>query len=853
MKKFMSVFWLVFVSAAFMLTAVFSANAEVMDIQAGELTISGEDITVDEDYTYTGNVLTILSSKEVTISGTTTKDRIVVKSENGANITLSNVNISNPSGYSGLPAFDIAENTKNQVIITLDGKNILTSGSGNAGLQKSTDKCKLIIQGKGELEANGGEKAAGIGGGNNKAGSNITITSGTVTANGGRSGAGIGGGLGASCSYITISGGTITAKGSFNGAGIGGGGEDGTNTGGSASNITISGGTVNATSGGMGAGIGGGKNGDASSIMISGGTVTAISPGSGAGIGGGGGPAQYLSASAIGRASDIIISGGTVTATSYLGAGIGAGGYDFQSSPYPEDYSRASNINISGGEVTAINTNGLRIGIGSYRMDTKEDEDTVYIKGESETHCPIVYTNSINSKNSDDKGKTPDEGGYWGIVFEGPETASTKNDFKQGFVYGKGKTVDLSKRDETYVLGAGKRLTVLDYVTFKPSNKFELNGTSADDDGKSVLYLNQEANLEYWYEMTKNEYGEIQHEHSSTYGWYYSDEEELYDGAKLIDPALWDEVKHLYINDVTDREGIVLCNICGKPEPHPYDITADWQQSTTHHWHEGACNLGNDCAVTPQAIAGCSYTSDGKLDNGKHKYNFEDVPEYKDGKWIFKCTVCEYETPMEIPVISLFKVDGENNPLAGAEFGLYSDAACTTLLTSATSAKNGNKATAVFGSDFGGGNYIKPGNTYYIKETKAPEGYTLSDKVFAVSIAIVDGEGKVTYGAAGSEEPPVCENIANVPDEPEDPENPEDPKDPENPDDPKPSNPTPDNPTPDNPTPDNPTPDNPTPDDPTPDPDDNDNPNTGVGFGIAGLMLLGGSLCVVGVSKRRRK
>lgn len=783
MKKFMAVFWLVFVSAAVMLTAVFSASAAETVIEAGDFTISGDGIAVGEDYTYADNVLTILSSKEVTISGTTTKDRIVVKSENGANITLSNVNISNPSGYSGLPAFDIAENTKNQVIITLDGKNILTSGSGNAGLQKSTDKCKLIIQGKGELEANGGEKAAGIGGGNNKAGSNITITSGTVTANGGRSGAGIGGGLGASCSYITISGGTITAKGSFNGAGIGGGGEDGTNTGGSASNITI--------------------------------------------------------------------SGGTVTATSYLGAGIGAGGYDFQSYPYPEDYSRASNINISGGEVTAINTNGLRIGIGSYRMDTKEDEDTVYIKGESETHCPIVYTNSINSKNSDDKEKTPDEGGYWGIVFEGPETASTKNDFKQGFVYGKGKTVDLSKRDETYVLGAGKRLTVLDDVTFKPSNKFDLNGTSADDDGKSVLYLNQEANLEYWYKMTKNEYGEIQHEHYSTYGWYYSDEEELYNGAELIDPALWDEVKHLYINDDTDREGIVLCNICGKPEPHPYDITADWKQSTTHHWHEGACNLGNDCAVTPQAIAGCSYTSDGKLDNGKHKYNFEDVPEYKDGKWIFKCTVCEYENPMEIPVIQLVKADGENNPLAGAEFGLYSDAACTTLLTSATSAKNGNKATAVFGSDFGGGNYIKPGNTYYIKETKAPEGYTLSDKVFAVSIAIVDGEGKATYGT--SDEPPVCENIANVPDEPEDPENPEDPKDPENPDDPKPSNPTPDNPTPDNPTPDNPTPDNPTPDDPTPDPDDNDNPNTGVGFGIAGLMLLGGSLCVVGVSKRRRK
>lgn len=692
--------------------------------------------------------------------------------------------------------------------VTLVGENTLTSTGSYAGLQKTSIDNTLFIQGGGELKATGGYNAAGIGGtgagGNAK---NITILSGTVTATGG------------------------------NGAGIGGGGYYGSGHGGDGENITISGGTVTAIGNG-GAGIGGGQNGDGNNITISGGTVTATSVG-GAGIGGGAGTESIY-----GNANNIKISGGKVFAQSTgNGAGIGSGTTSQMRGPY----ALANEIEISGGEVTAIGN--FYAGIGSVGTnDGLIDTNTVDIRGTDETHCPIVYTNNIKSINYDKMEETPENGGYWGIVFEGNMQG---DEFMKGIVYGNGKTVDLSEREEAYTLGAGKILTVLDNVTFKPSNKFELNGAS--DTEKSVLYLKTDANLEYWYEMTKNEYGEIQHEHSSTYGWYYSDEEELYNGAELIDPALWDEVKHLYINDDTDREGIVLCNICGKPEPHPYDITADWQQSTTHHWHEGACNLGNDCAVTlfTKPITSCSYTSDGKLDNGKHKYNFEDVPEYKDGKWIFKCTVCEYETPMEIPVISLFKVDGENNPLAGAEFGLYSDAACTTLLTSATSAKNGNKATAVFGSDFGGGNYIKPGNTYYIKETKAPEGYTLSDKVFAVSIAIVDGEGKATYGT--SDEPPVCENIANVPDEPEDPENPEDPKDPENPDDPKPSNPTPDNPTPNDPTPDNPTPDNPTPDDPTPDPDDNDNPNTGVGFGIAGLMLLGGSLCVVGVSKRRRK
>lgn len=88
MKKFMAVFWLVFVSAAFMLTAVFSASAAETVIEAGDFTISGDGITEDEDYTYAGNVLTILSSKEVTISGTTTTGRIEVNSTNGANITL---------------------------------------------------------------------------------------------------------------------------------------------------------------------------------------------------------------------------------------------------------------------------------------------------------------------------------------------------------------------------------------------------------------------------------------------------------------------------------------------------------------------------------------------------------------------------------------------------------------------------------------------------------------------------------------------------------------------------------------------------------------------------------------------
>ena len=95
--------------------------------------------------------------------------------------------------------------------------------------------------------------AAGIGGGNGGASSNITISGGLISATGRTGGAGIGGGKAAAGSDIKISGGTVSATGSDGGAGIGGGGR------GAGSNIIISGGTVIATGGVCGAGIGGGE------------------------------------------------------------------------------------------------------------------------------------------------------------------------------------------------------------------------------------------------------------------------------------------------------------------------------------------------------------------------------------------------------------------------------------------------------------------------------------------------------------------------------------------------------------------------------------------------------------------
>ena len=321
----------------------YKANARnELEAVGTDLTITADsgELVYGEDYTYPADtsVLTILSDKAVTISGTTNTDIIFVAKDVLANITLNGVSI-DVSSISDTAAFKIADDSTGNVTITLaDGsENTLISGSGCAGLQKngayiSADKGKLTITGNtGKLTAVGGKYGAGIGGGSQYSGSNITISGGTVIANGGYKCAGIGGGYNSKGSYITISGGKVTATGGYEGAGIGGGSSGGDSSGGS--NITISGGKVTATGGYEGAGIGGGYYNSGSYITISGGTVTATGGKYGAGIGGG---YQY-------SGSNITISGGVVTTTGgEKGAGIGGG-----------DNGSGSYIAISDGTVTA--------------------------------------------------------------------------------------------------------------------------------------------------------------------------------------------------------------------------------------------------------------------------------------------------------------------------------------------------------------------------------------------------------------------------------------------------------------------------------------------------------------------
>ena len=319
-------------TAAMLTTLTAPAFAKTWYIEEGDITISAgktegtnkvtQGTTTDEEdtnTTITNRDKDTPSSNTVTIKAENENDKVEVK--------LEDVNIDTSKQSKAA----VSVTGKGDTNIELDGDNELKSGNRHAGLEhnKTDTSGKLTIQDKdknGSLDATGGFRGAGIGGGEAQNGQ-VTITGGTITATAGSSsgrfiyggGSGIGGGDGGTGvggnGDVEITGGTITATG-FYGAGIGGGrSADG--------DVTISGGTIkkaeslSPTDPG-GAGIGGGYYGDGR-VTITGDAVIEEAQGGiqSAGIGGG-----------QGADGDVEISGNAridkVTGGDY-GAGIGSG------------------------------------------------------------------------------------------------------------------------------------------------------------------------------------------------------------------------------------------------------------------------------------------------------------------------------------------------------------------------------------------------------------------------------------------------------------------------------------------------------------------------------------------------
>ena len=259
MKKWMIRALSVLLIAAFLPLSVL---ADQYDLSEGSVTVSttkGADGSTQQNVTHKDNTKPD-SNPTITSKGKETNNTITIKADDGttANVTIKDANIKTDNAA-------IKTEGKGNVNLNVEGTNTVSSGDKHAGVEKANDGNLTIgsESGEGELTANGGHGGAGIGGGYEGSGSDITITGGEITANGGGEAAGIGGGVLGSGSDITITGGEVTANGGWCGAGIGGGPR------GNGSDITISGGKVIANGGLCGAGIGGGYKGSGSDVTIS--------------------------------------------------------------------------------------------------------------------------------------------------------------------------------------------------------------------------------------------------------------------------------------------------------------------------------------------------------------------------------------------------------------------------------------------------------------------------------------------------------------------------------------------------------------------------------------------------------
>ena len=347
-----------------------TTSAYDWDLTDGSITVDAGDS--GQTVTQGSNPAVSDESPVITQSSAETSNTITINTSDNAtaNVTISDVNI-NTSGAA------VSTGGNGNVNIELDGTNTLKSGNWHAGLEKSKDS-KLTItdeNGNGKLIATGGDYGAGIGGGNQGNGNNITITSGEITAIGGIDGAGIGGGFCGNGSNITITGGEVTATSGDYGAGIGGGSS------GKGNDITITGGKVTATGGDYGAGIGGGNKGNGSNITITGGEVTASGGTNGAGIGGGlrkNGEKITVSGDAT-----IKVQGGPADTEDGAGAGIGNGGS--YNGDFPGPY-----IPVNGVE-TEPDTFNLTTGKIEYYApgaDMTKDEPTNTILGSGQPASP---------------------------------------------------------------------------------------------------------------------------------------------------------------------------------------------------------------------------------------------------------------------------------------------------------------------------------------------------------------------------------------------------------------------------------------------------------------------------------
>ena len=198
------------VIAGIVVSSGIPAYAARWDIANGDITVKAGDTegtnkvtqgeTIDKDDT---NTVIIGESDKNTVTIDTSKGDVDVTFDD-LKIDVSGKAEGDVSGDGPVDAGKAAVTVQgdHDATIELDGDNELKSGGYNAGLEKNEHESKGTLtikddKGKdGSLTAEGGFGGAGIGGGIESTGSNITIRGGTIEAVGGSNAAGIGDGAG---------------------------------------------------------------------------------------------------------------------------------------------------------------------------------------------------------------------------------------------------------------------------------------------------------------------------------------------------------------------------------------------------------------------------------------------------------------------------------------------------------------------------------------------------------------------------------------------------------------------------------------------------------------------------------
>ena len=206
------------VIAGIVVSSGIPAYAARWNIADGDITVKAGD-TKGTNRVTQGKTIE-QEDRDTVITGESDKNTVTIDTSNGdVDVTFDDLKIDvsgkkegdgNGDGPAQESKAAVTVQGDHDATIELDGDNELKSGGYNAGLEKNDERSEddEIISGKltikddkgkdGSLTAEGGEGGgAGIGGGAEKTGSNITIQGGTIEAVGGSNAAGIGDGVGA--------------------------------------------------------------------------------------------------------------------------------------------------------------------------------------------------------------------------------------------------------------------------------------------------------------------------------------------------------------------------------------------------------------------------------------------------------------------------------------------------------------------------------------------------------------------------------------------------------------------------------------------------------------------------------